>query len=92
MRKLHRVCTVCVQCDFGIDNFDNDDDIVGNYDDENDIAGNYGASGMKAFLSMLSTAGICTAAELSIPQHVNIKTDPVFNTTVMELQSHENAR
>ena len=58
----------------------------------NGIAGNYGASGMKAFLSMLPDAGICTAAELSVPQHVNIQTNPVFNTTVWELQSHTNAR
>ena len=47
---------------------------------------------MKAFLSMLDDAGICTAAELSVPQHVNIKTDPVFNMTVLELKSHKNAR
>ena len=42
-------------------------------------SGNYGASGMKAFLSMSSAA----AAELTVPQHVNIHTNPVFNTTVL---------
>ena len=52
--------------------------------------GNYGASGMKAFLDLSEEAGICTATELAVPQHVNIKTDPVFNMTVLELKSHKN--
>ena len=47
---------------------------------------------MKAFLSLVTGAGICTAAELSVPQHVNILTDPVFNTTVRQLHTHSNAR
>ena len=37
-------------------------------------------------------AGICTATELAVPQHVNIHTDPVFNKTVLELAAHPQAR
>ena len=54
--------------------------------------GNYGASGMKAFLDLSEEAGICTATELAVPQHVNIHSDPVFNKTVLELASHKTAR
>merc|ERR1719270_999414 len=33
--------------------------------------GNYGASGMKAFLALSESVGICTATQLTVPQHVN---------------------
>ena len=41
---------------------------------------------------MYLQAGICTATELAVPQHVNIHTDPVFNKTVLELAAHPQAR
>ena len=41
---------------------------------------------------MCVQAGICTATELAVPQHVNIHTDPVFNKTVLELAAHPQAR
>ena len=56
------------------------------------LSGNYGASGMKAFLALSESVGICTAVQLTVPQHVNINTDPVFNKTVLELATHNTAR
>ena len=47
---------------------------------------------MKAFLALSENVGICTAVQLTVPQHVNINTDPVFNKTVLELASHNTAR
>ena len=47
---------------------------------------------MKAFLALSESVGICTATQLTVPQHVNINTDPVFNQTVLELASHSTAR
>ena len=41
---------------------------------------------------MSEEAGICQAAEVSIPQHVSVYADPVFNQTVDTLMAHERAR
>ena len=35
--------------------------------------GNYGAKGMKAFLKLSEDAGICTAAELQVPQYADTR-------------------
>ena len=47
---------------------------------------------MKAFLALSESVGICTSVQLTVPQHVNINTDPVFNKTVLELATHNTAR
>ena len=47
---------------------------------------------MKAFLALSESVGICTSVQLTVPQHVNINTDPVFNKTVLELATHKTAR
>merc|ERR1719370_2375698 len=42
-------------------------------------------------MEMATSSGICTAAELTVPQHVSDE-DPVFNRTLIALKSHPNAR
>ena len=37
-------------------------------------------------------AGVCTAVQLTVPQHVNIETNPVFNRTLQQLVNNKKAR